>query len=309
MSKKKKDKNKDKGKDKRQDKVQSDIENDQSEGSLPAGAAVGVKIAFALLAVVVVVVGMYMLRENVLSSSTKPAGESVRVRLFDPPEWLPGNITDGVVADIQSVTKNRGTLDNDLTKDVFNSAGKNPWISKVHKVTRRKDGTILVRADFRRPFALVAFRPLAPGDVRVVDSAGVVLPLSPRLLNARGYVRIREITTDPPPAGEKWDSKPLDDALKLLGLIKDKPYISLIGSIEIERIINARVHLVMYAFTGDGRRVEILFGRFPVDDLDYCVSPARKIANLDKVVSANGGRFDAIREIDLRHDELHYRPY
>ncbi|MCK4626125.1 MAG: hypothetical protein KAV00_12485 [Phycisphaerae bacterium] len=301
MSKKTKDKNKDKGK--------TEAGNDQSEGSLPVGAAVGMKIAFALAAVAVVVVGMYLLRENVLSSSTRPAGESVRVRLVDPPEWLPGNITDGVVADIQSVIKDRGTLDNDLTKDVFNAAGKNPWISKVHKVTRQKDRSVLVRADFRRPFALVAFRPLAPGDVRVVDSGGVVLPLLPRLLNARGYVRIREITTDPPPAGEKWDSKPLADALKLLGLIKDKPYISRIGSIEIERIIKARVHLVMYAFAGDGRRVEILFGRFPADDLDYCVSPARKIANLDKVVSANGGRFDAIREIDLRHDEPHYRPY
>ena len=302
-------KTKDKDKKKDNGKGKTEVGNNQSESSLPAGAAVGVKIAFALVAVAVVVVGMYMLRENVLSSLTKPAGESVRVRLADPPEWLPGSVADRVVADIQSAVHSRGVLDDDLAEDVFNAAGKNPWIAKVHKVTRQKDGTVLVRADFRRPFALVDFSPLDPGDVRVVDSAGVVLPLSPRLLNAREYVRIREITTDPPPAGEKWDSKPLADALKLLGLIKDKPYISLINSIEIEKIINARVHLVMYAFTGDGRRIEILFGRFPDNDLDYCVSPAVKIAGLDKIFSANGGRFDGIRKIDLQYDEPRYQRY
>ncbi len=306
MSKKAKDKGKDK--DKRKAKGETDIENDQSEGSLPAGAAVGVKIAFALAAVVVVVVGMYMLRENVRSSSTKPAGESVRVRLVDPPEWLLSGIADKIIADIQSAIKDGGASDGYLAKDVSDAAAQNPWIAKVHKVTRQKDGTVLVQADFRCPFALVIFRPMGPGDVRVVDSDGVVLPLSLRMVNARDFVRILEITTDPPPAGEKWDSKPLADALKLLNLIKDKPYISLINPIEI-KIINDRVHLTMYAPAGGGRRTKILFGRFPVDDLDYCVSPAGKIANLDNVVADNADVFDGIEQIDIQHDDAYTRRY
>ncbi len=308
MSKKTKDKDKNKDKAKDKSKGKTEIENDQAEESLSAGAAVGVKIAFSLAAVAVVVVGMYLLRQNVLNSSTHPAGSPVRVCLVDPPEWLPGGIARKIVADIQTVVRDGGVPDDNLAQDVFNAAAENPWISKVHKVVKRDDGTVEVRADFRRPFAMVAFTPLSPADVRVVDAEGVVLPLSPRPPNAGDFVRILEITTNPPPAGEKWDSPQLADALKLLGLIKDKPYISLINPIEI-KILNARTHLIMYASAGGLRRTKILFGRFPLDDLDYCVSPAVKITGLDKVVAGNGGRFDGIREIDLRHDEPYYRRY
>ncbi len=290
------------------DKAENQADTGEAERGFGVGAAVGAKAAFAVVAVAVVVGGMYLLRQSVLTSSTRPDEGVVRVRLADPPKWLPSDVADRVVSDIQAAVQGRGVLDDNLTQDVFNAAAGNAWIAKVHRAVRQKDGTILVRADFRRPFAMVAFTPLSPADVRVVDADGVVLPLPPRPANAGDFVKILEITTNPPPAGKKWDSPQLDDALKLLGLIKDKPYISLISPIEIN-ILNARTHLVMYAHAGGGRRTKILFGRFSLDDLDYCVRAAVKIAGLDKVVAANGGRFDGIREIDLRHDEPHIRRY
>ncbi|MCD4699584.1 MAG: hypothetical protein K8R91_03315, partial [Phycisphaerae bacterium] len=223
----------------------------EAEQTFPVGGAVGAKVVFAAVVVAVVVVGMYLLRQSVLTSSTRPSEGSVRVHLADPPKWLPRGIAEAVVADIQSAVQGSGVLDDNLARNVFDAAAKNPWIAKVYRVTRQNDGTVLVRADFRRPFAMVAFTPLSPADVRVVDADGVVLPLPPRPPNAGDFVRILEITTDPPPAGKKWDSLQLADALKLLGLIKDKPYISQINPIEI-KIINARTHLIMHALAGGG---------------------------------------------------------
>ncbi len=293
---------------KAKDKAKNEADTGKAERTFPVGGAVGVKVVFAAVAVVVVVVGMYLLQQSVLAPSTRPPEESVRVRLADPPKWLPGGIADRVVADIRSALRGKGALDDNIAQDVFNAAAKNPWIAKVGRVARQSDGVFFIWADFRRPFAMVAFTPLSPADVRVVDAEGVVLPLPANPPNAGDFVRILEITTKPPPAGKKWDSLQLADALKLLGLIKDKPYVSLINTIEIE-IINARTHLNMYAPAGGGRRTKILFGRFPVDDLDYYVSPAVRISGLDRVVSGNGGQFDGIREIDLRYDEPYIRRY
>jgi hypothetical protein len=271
-----------------------------------AGGTAGARVAGAIVAVAAVAVGMYLLKKNVLSSTTYPANEPIRIGLADPPAWLPGDLAQNISGNICLALPEKDRLEDDFIRDIFNAASSNPWISKVHRVTRQNNGDFFVSADFRRPFAMVAFTPLSPLDLRIVDREGVVLPLAPNIPNAEEFVKIIEITTPPPAAGEKWNSPQLADALRLLELIVSRPYVRQINPIEIN-IVAGQTNLNMYALWGVGRRTRIIFGRFPVDDLDYEVSPEVKINGLDAVVFDNGGRFDRILEIDLRHDEPHIR--
>ncbi|KKL25552.1 hypothetical protein LCGC14_2404170, partial [marine sediment metagenome] len=130
--------------------------------------------------VFVLAAGLYALRHRMRSASPHSLG-SARVRLVGVPRWLAGDIARGILADIRSVTAGEGRarslLDDGLARDVYRRAAANPWISRVRGVSKNGAGGVSVRADYRRPFALVRSAKLPVSTLTVVDRAGVVLPL------------------------------------------------------------------------------------------------------------------------------------
>ncbi len=254
--------------------------------------------------------GLHYMRQRLLASSPY-ADTPARVRLVGVPSWLPADIPRRVVAGIQRAADGRSVFEDDLARRVHQAAAASAWIAHVRRVTKRRDGQVLVDARFRRPFVLVQRPPTANRPFVVVDEDAVVLPLALRLLKSDSFVIIGGVAGQPPEPGRKWDAPDLADGLRLMELIRAKPYVSEITLIDV-RNHNGRIspppepHIRMVAQLGQGPRTDIRFGHFPVDELDYCVSPRQKLAYLDAVFKANGGRLAGVNSrIELRYD----RPY
>jgi len=268
-------------------------------------AAVIVKVAVAVGVLAILLGGAYFLNQRLISTARR-ATTVKHLRLMDVPVWLPRDIARRVAGGIQLALKGRSIFDENLSQEVYRIASDNPWIAAVDRVIKHREGTIDVYARFRRPYALVA-KENEPGRFYLIDSEAVVLPVAVDRIERSKFVVIDGVRGGQPRAGEKWYSPDLLDGIRLLSLIKNKPYIDQITTIDV-RNFNGRInpsepYLRIYAQVGNGKRTDIRFGRFPVDDSDYCVSPEKKIEHLDKIVSRNGGRLAGIRDwIDLRYD-------
>ncbi len=282
-----------------------------AEPKLPRRRLAGrsVKVLAVLCVAAGGAVGMVVLRSRVLSSHEQAAAP-VRVVLARSPENLPRDVPAGVVADVQAKLAGRGVLDADLARDVYRAAAEHPWVAQVRRVVKGPDGRAVLEVDFRHPFALAA-TDRSPGEFRVVDEAGVVLPLRADRIRPGAFIAVVGIGTDPPQPGQSWDAPDLADGLRLCRLLKGRPYESQITAVDV-RNYNGRIspyepHLRLYAQIGQGPRTAILFGRFPLPDgLDYCVDPRDKFARLDAYVAENGGQLAGLKEwIDLQHDELY----
>jgi len=272
------------------------------------------RVGVVLLVLAVLAAVLYGQRRRLLAAwSGLPATAAV-VKLAEVPRWMPPELVRAVLADIQVAAGDaehpRSIFDAGLVRDVYRRAAANPWVARVQEVRREPDGRVLVRCEFRRPFALVRSLALPAQKLIPVDAEGVVLPVRPQLLRPGAFVIIGDVASRPPTPGQKWDAPDLADGLRLLKLICEKPYAKEITAIDV-RNYNGRIsprepHLRIWAQVGRGLRTDIRFGRFPTGDDDYCVSPARKIAYLDKFYRDNGGRLAGQAAfLDLRFDKLH----
>jgi len=271
-------------------------------------AAIIIKVVVVIGLSAIIIGGGYFLKERVISAA-KDDARVRQLRLMNVPPWLPRDIARCVVSEIQPLLKDKSILDEELCKDVYRIAIDNPWISAISKVVKHRDGTIDIYAQFRRPYALVATES-EPGRFYLIDNEAVVLPISADRIKREKFIVIDGVRSAPPEAGEKWNSPDLRDGLRLLSLIKNKPYVDQITTIDVRnyngRINPSEPYLRMYAQVGNSKRTDIRFGRFPVDDLDYCIGPEEKIKHLDKIVAQNNGRLAGIcRWIDLRYDRPH----
>jgi len=268
-----------------------------------------VKSALAVFLAAGAAIGLHLARAHLLASPAY-ADKLPRVCLSDRPEDLPRDIPAGVLAKIQSHLADRSVFADDLARIVYERASADPWISEVRRVVKYHDGTVVIEAEFRHPFALVATE-RAPGRFHVVDAEGVLLPLGADRVRPGAFIVIDGVATAPPEPGEKWDAPDLADGLRLYKLLKGRPYESQITTIDVAnhngRISPADPHLRMFAQVGQGRPTKIRFGRFPAPDgLDYCLSPEQKLANLDAYVQDNGGKLAGLKDwIDLRHDNVY----
>lgn len=265
------------------------------------------KAAATLAVAAAALAGLYALRGGLLAS---PAYAQVlaRVELADLPGWMPADIAAEVAADVQSVADGRSVFEGGLARDVYRRAAANPWTAAVKRVTKQGDGTVLVQAEYRRPFAIVG-SPALPASGRVVvgPDAGV-LPLPAHRIKPNALIAIGGVGGTPPEPGLKWDSPELADALRWLKLIRPKPWKAEITTLSVRRMGDL-IELVMTAQVGRGRPTTIVVGRLPSGD-DYCVSPQRKLAYLDKYYSDRARRLAGVdAELDLRFDQLHVEPY
>lgn len=245
-----------------------------------------------------------------LLDSPRHTDTPVRISLAKPPGWLPKEIIARVATQIQTEVGPSSIFEQDLARRVHEAAAKSPWIAQVRDVTKHRDGSICVEADFRRPFVLVRRMRVDAGPLVVVDEAGVVLPLRLGLLDLGTFITVDGVGGTPPEPGQKWDAPDLADGLRLVKLIRDKPYIREITTVDVRnhngRISSTEPRLVMIVQVGQGPRTEIRFGQFPADELDYRVGPAQKLTYLDAIAEAKGGHLAGVGAyIELRYD----RPY
>lgn len=322
--------------------------NSSGDYSIARRCAVRRALAWVMLAVVIsaaVVFGMKTLENRVLLG---PAGEAVadyRISLSPRPAWMPVS----VAAELARSLRPRGVQFHEtaLTKTIYDRAQTNTWIRRVVEVSKGRTedpqmGIVRVQAEFRQPIASVS----SSGQVRreYVDAEGVRLPASgvpmwaavipptddselarqvyfvdrediPPGLQARPihYIRIDGVRELPPrQVGQCWKGDDLAAGLKLVKLIRTRPYANQITTVDVgnhaRRALPSEPELRMYAQVGKGRPTDIRFGRFSVPGVrDFNIAAERKMSYLDQYVQENNGHLAGINSfIDLRYDDLTY---
>ena len=283
--------------------------NSAKSASRPRAGRLVIAVALFVILAGAFAVALYFVR-GVLLASPAYTNTAPRVSLGTSPAWLPKEISDLVTAKIQRAVDAQSIFENDLARRVYDEAVKSPWIAAVNGVTKRRDGRIILEADFRRPFVLVRRLRVDAGPLIVVDEDGVVLPLPLRAVRAGSFVTVDGVAGKPPAPGQVWEGLDLADGLRLMKLIRDARYLRDITVIDVRnhggRINPADPHLIMVAQVGRGARTNIRFGRFPIDGQYYCVAPAQKLASLDVIAEANNGHLAGVGPyIELRYDRAY----
>ena len=212
-----------------------------------------------------------------------------RIDLTQATRWTPHDIVDHV-AKSHPDWKDRSLLEANLAADLAAAFAQHPWIAKVDRVEKTRQGRIIIEVTFRTPVAMVeTHRGLYP-----VDAEAVLLPPNDFSLTQSDQLpHLRQVRSMPSgPAGTQWGDPLVVAGAKLCAALMPQ------GNLEthwdrygLEAVIaplpaveNAPVPSeppVYKLLTQGGRR--IIWGRPPGDDtLEPTV--AQKLGRLDSYI-------------------------
>ncbi|MCK4850127.1 MAG: hypothetical protein KAT11_02190, partial [Phycisphaerae bacterium] len=165
---------------------------------------------------------------------------------------------------------------------------QNIWVKRVLPagVVNNYDGTLSIRCEFRKPIAAVS-----TGGVLVrVDAQALVLPgrLLPSSVAVDKYKSILGVTSEPPEAGQVWDSPDLLAAVELLRLIQDRPFSREITAINVSNYNGrqdvSKPHIVMLT----DQRTVLNWGRAIGGEGRIEVDYHKKLQHLEGLFIENG---------------------
>ena len=212
-----------------------------------------------------------------------------RIDLTQATRWTPHDIVDHV-AKSHPDWKDRSLLEANLAADLAAAFAQHPWIAKVDRVEKTRQGRIIIEVTFRTPVAMVeTHRGLYP-----VDAEAVLLPPNDFSLTQSDQLpHLRQVRSMPSgPAGTQWGDPLVVAGAKLCAALMPQ------GNLEthwdrygLEAVIaplpaveNAPVPSeppVYELLTQGGRR--IIWGRPPGDDtLEPTVT--QKLGRLDSYI-------------------------
>ncbi len=209
-----------------------------------------------------------------------------RIDLTQATRWTPRDIVDHV-AKSHPDWKNRSLLEANLAADLAAAFARHPWIAKVDRVEKTRQGRILIEVTYRTPVAMVeTHRGLYP-----VDAESVLLPPNDFSLTQSDQLpHLRQVRSMPSgPAGTVWGDPLVVSGAKLCAALMPKGNLdSHWNKYGLEAVIAPLPALdtapvppeppVFELLTQGGRR--ILWGRPPGDDaLEPTV--AQKLGRLD----------------------------
>ena len=123
------------------------------------------------------------------SSVTNDDGYQIaakRIQIPEQPAWIHSDVREDVVT--ESSLSGMSLLDPEVTLKVRRAFELHTWVSKVHFVSKRAGGTVLVDLTYRQPAVMVE----TEGGWWPVDTEGVLLPPDEFSLNqTRNYLNVR----------------------------------------------------------------------------------------------------------------------
>jgi hypothetical protein len=296
--------------------------------------------------------GLKSLEKHVVAKDQEVAAPtSVRVRLSPIPEWMPWSLATHIAGGIidPSAEFNHPSL----VQNAYDRLSASPWVRAVDHVQKSHTddplvGILEVRAQFREPLAVALLKDgkgyafVDEESVRLADEAGVpgparweaVVPAPsdaasaqariarywdkcevPQGVTARPihYILIEGVQAEPPSFGQTWPGQDVADGVRLVKMLRDRPYAAQIVSVDVRnyggRILgnSGKPHIVIHARGRGGEPVDVWFGRFPLPHGDYILTAERRLTNLDHYVTRCGGFFGAHHRVDLQlqYDRVH----
>jgi hypothetical protein len=222
------------------------------------------------------------------------------VEIPPPPDWIQGDIRIDAFRDA-SLDFPLSIMDDDLTARIANAFSLQPWVARVHRVSKFHPARVRVELHYRRPACVVHVR----GDLLLVDGDGVLLPnVSPE--EAGRFPRLEGVDTIPiGPEGTRWGDVKVSGGARIAAAFG--PAWAKLG---LDRIVPCTLVAVdradQYTYelvTRGGRR--IFWGRPPGMEAPEETRAADKVAWLLDYRQRNGsleasGRAQGVRELDVR---------
>lgn len=154
--------------------------------------------------------------------------QPTRLEWSHVPSWLEGDLWRHVVEGIERgehlyppepiLHPETNILDERVCPWVHWCVEQSPWVNRVEKVTKLRDGRVRVYAEFRRPFGAVE----RDGICYLIDEHGVRLPTAWRAEFDLEHspLRIRGVRSGAPPVGQRWMGSDVQAGLKLITFLE-----------------------------------------------------------------------------------------
>lgn len=132
------------------------------------------------------------------------------------PEWLNDANWQHVLPELEArinLHPDTDPYDDRVCPYVAERLAGSAWVAAVRRVSKQSDGRVKVRAEFRKPFAMIE----RDGIAYLVDQEGVRLPLqyASSGLNRGGWLAIRGVASRVPELGRPWPGDDVAGGLKL----------------------------------------------------------------------------------------------
>ncbi len=239
---------------------------------------------------------------------TLPVERNTRVEFDDLPGWLsdPGMkaaILDQVHAQLAlGILPDTNIHDAKVCPYVVGQLSSSGWVSRVRSVAKVADGRIVVRADFRKPFAFIEYKQ----QCYLIDAEGVRLPpkgIVEDSVNRADWLVIAGVEVAPPPPGARWPGPDIEAALALAKTLYDAhaagklPFRRELRAIDVSRF-DPRIGGLRLITTNP--QSYIIWGLAPGQEYDVESNAEQKVAGLVTLFDANNGRLPTEYPIDVR---------
>jgi len=286
----------------------------ERRGRIVVGAVRGV---FLVVLIAAAGVGMYFVREFVMSRP-QYADSVARIELRPRPAWMSDMLAAEIAGQLaRAAGRGRCTFDPTLARRVHAAAEQCVWIRRVHEVrveraaTDEDDGAfsagrVVVVAEYRRPEAVGVF----DRHERYVAADRVVLPfdLARHLAGREHMVRIRGLRVRPPATGERWAGEDLAAGIRVIRLLRGKPYYRQIAAVDVrnfDRRYERSEPAIRLLAVNDDYVTDIRFGDLPADGVPPVGAPTlrRKLGYLDSWYRRNAYSLAGPTYLDLRYSD------
>lgn len=223
------------------------------------------------------------------------------VQLVDEPVWMSLPLKQEIQQQVASLV---GQNPMDLTSLgwAVDSLSRNPWVEKVHRITRTQHGVLRVHAQFRQPVAMVQ----SQHGYHPIDQACHLLPglYLENQLSKVGLPVITGLHGVKVKSGRVWEDPALKAGLNLVYMVYNQPYSNQIKSIDVsQRDYRGQIRLAIHTRYGG----QVRWGYPPGQGHPVEVTDAAKLNALSSLyqrcgrIDASGKTVDIFTESVLVH--------
>lgn len=204
------------------------------------------------------------------------------VELVDPPAWLKANphIADRIL-DRCGVNETDRRLTEGLARRVAGEVCHVGWVKKVHEVSVGADDVVRICCDYREPIGWVAHG----SYFYLIDNEQVRLPGRYRrseVTRDSGLLLVLGVKHAPPAEGTPWPGDDLSVALRMIRLLRDKPYVDQVSGVIVANYGGRHDLRAPHIELTTDRDTRIHWGRAPGEEIDEPTA-AQKLAQLQGI--------------------------
>lgn len=160
--------------------------------------------------------------------------EHINVRFIDPPKWFNGDLANRLMQTAEMNLGGDPMRRDDLVgcREALLASG---WFESIAQVRRVAPDLVEIEARFCRPYAVIRD---ADGD-HLVDAVGRLLPLKYERGARTSFVVISGAHfARPQRCGEIWEGADVIAALRMLGVIEQRPWKSQVAAVDVQGCVD-----------------------------------------------------------------------